>query len=56
MREHIIGVSVNETSKLTMTAAAAVIPNWYRNLPAMLDMNETGTKITTRLSVVARTA
>ena len=34
------------------TATAAVIPNWYRKRPAMLDMNETGAKITTRLSVV----
>jgi len=27
-RALIIGVSVNETSKLTNTATAAVIPNW----------------------------
>ena len=37
-------------------ATAAVMPNWYRNRPEMLDMNETGMKMTTRLSVVAMTA
>jgi len=50
------GVSVKETSRLTRTATDAVMPNWYRKRPEMLDMNDTGTKITTRLKVVAMTA
>jgi hypothetical protein len=41
---------------LTRIATAAVMPNWYRNRPEMLDMNDTGTNTTTRLSVVASTA
>ena len=36
-------------------ATAAVMPNWYRNRPEMLDMNETGMKMMARLSVVAMT-
>ena len=55
-RALIIGVRVKETSKLTSTATAAVRPNWYRKRPEMLDMKETGTKMTTRLKVVAMTA
>ena len=51
-----MGVSVKDTSRLTMTATAAVMPNWNRKRPEMLDMNETGTKITTSDSVVASTA
>ena len=56
MRALIIGVSVNETSRLTSIATAAVIPNWYRKRPEIDDMNETGRKITTSESVVASTA
>ena len=54
-RALIIGVSVNDTSSETRMATAAVKPNWYRNRPEMLDMNDTGMKITTRQSVVAST-
>ena len=32
------------------------MPNWYRNRPEMLDMNETGMKMITREKVVAMTA
>ena len=55
MRALIIGVSVNDTSRLIRIAHAAVRPNCARNRPEMLDMKETGMKITTRLIVVART-
>ncbi len=54
-RALIIGVSVKLTSRLTMIATAEVMPNWYRNRPEMLDMNETGMKMIARLSVVAIT-
>jgi hypothetical protein len=37
-------------------ATAAVIPNWYKNLPEIDDMKETGRKITTSENVVAITA
>ena len=47
---------MNETRRRTSTATAAVRPNWKRKRPEMLDMNETGTKIITRLKVVAMTA
>ena len=39
-----------------MIATAAVMPNWYRKRPEIEDMNDTGRKITTSESVVAKTA
>ena len=56
MRALIIGVSVNDTRRLTSTDTAAVRPNWYRKRPEIEDMNDTGTKMTTREKVVAMTA
>ena len=51
-----MGVSVNDTRRLTSTDTAAVRPNWYRNRPDTDDMNDTGTKMTTSENVVAMTA
>src|SRR5215470_14876529 len=51
-----MGVSENDTRRLTRTDTAAVRPNWYRKRPEIDDMNETGTKMTTSEKVVAMTA
>jgi len=37
-----MGVRVKETSRETRTATAAVMPNWYRKRPEMLDMTTPG--------------
>ena len=56
IRELIIGVRLKLTTSETRIATAAVTPNEYRNRPEIDDMNDTGRKTTTRLSVVAMTA
>ena len=56
MREDSIGVSVNETSIDSSTAAETVRPNWKKNRPIMPSMKATGTNTATMERVVATTA
>ena len=51
-----MGVSVNETSKLTAIANEEVNPNEDMKRPTMPPMKPTGRKTASRLSVVAMTA
>ena len=51
-----IGVSVNETNRLIITAKATVSPKLEKNRPTIPPMNAMGTKMTTSEMLVARTA
>jgi len=55
-REQSMGVSVNATRSETRMAQAAVMPKLKKRRPMRPCMKATGTKITTRDSVVAMTA